>query len=341
MTTPQPAHANLPDTFASTPLLRVEGLHKQFPIKKGFFNRTVGHVHAVNDVSLDVYPGETLGIVGESGCGKSTLARCILQLIAPSAGHVWFEGHDLPQLSAKALRPIRREMQIIFQNPYSSLDPRMRISDTLKEPFLIHRIARSTALEKEIRSLLDCVGLSQATYDRYPHELSGGQRQRVGIARAIALKPKLIIADEAVSALDVSVQAQILNLLMDLKREFNLTYIFIAHNLSVVEFISDRVAVMYLGQVVEQGPSAEVYHNPLHPYTKALLSAVSVPDPDYDLKNRILLQGDLPSPANLPSGCVFHTRCMYADDTCRSQKQTMIDYAPHHHAARCFKAPSL
>ncbi len=322
------------------PLLRLEHVTKAFPIKKGFFNREVGAIQAVSDISLDIYRGETLGIVGESGCGKSTLGRCILQLIRPTSGKVLFEGRDLTQLSPKALRPIRRDMQIVFQNPYSSLDPRMSIGDTIREPFIIHKIAKGKALREEVRTLIDLVGLPKAAYERYPHELSGGQRQRVGIARALALKPKFIVADEPVSALDVSVQAQILNLLMDLKSEFNLTYLFIAHNLSVVEYISDRVAVMYLGKIAEVAPASQLYEKPLHPYSKALLSAISIPDPDYDHSSRILLEGDLPSPANPPSGCRFHTRCPYKVEVCTSQIPEQAEYG-HHHIAACHRISEI
>ena len=302
----QPEYSSPPQAQPEV-LVRLEHVTKNFPIRKGFFNRTVGQVQAVTDVSLDIYRGETLGIVGESGCGKSTLGRCILQLIRPTSGHVSFEGQDLTRLSTGQLRSIRRDMQIVFQNPYSSLDPRMKIGSTLAEPFQIHRVASGAALRKEVSRLLDLVGLPQSAMQRFPHELSGGQRQRVGIARALALNPKFIVADEPVSALDVSIQAQILNLMMDLKRELGLTYLFIAHNLSVVEYISDRVAVMYLGKLAEVGSARQVYEKPLHPYSKALLSAISVPDPDYDHSGRILLEGDLPSPANPPSGCRFPT----------------------------------
>ncbi len=313
-------------------LIRLENVTKEFPIRKGFFNRTVGQIQAVTNVSLDIYKGETLGVVGESGCGKSTLGRCILQLLRPTSGRVLFEGQDLTQLSPRELRAWRRDMQIVFQNPYSSLDPRMSIGDSIAEPFRIHRVFRGVALQNEVRRLLDLVGLPKDAYGRYPHELSGGQRQRVGIARALALKPKFIVADEPVSALDVSVQAQILNLMMDLKKEFGLTYLFIAHNLSVVEYISDRVAVMYLGEVVEVAKAGELYDRPLHPYTKALLSAVAVPDPNYDYSKRLLLEGDLPSPANPPSGCRFHTRCPYKIEICSHDIPQMTDYLPGHSA---------
>lgn len=313
-------------------LISLEHVTKRFPIRKGFFNKTVGHIQAVTDVSLDIYRGETLGIVGESGCGKSTLGRCILQLIRPTSGKVLFEGQDLTQLSNSQLRPLRRDMQIIFQNPYSSLDPRMTIGNTISEPFIIHRLAKGKQRQDEVYKLLDLVGLPRSAYNRYPHELSGGQRQRVGIARALALKPKFIVADEPVSALDVSVQAQILNLLMDLKKEFGLTYLFIAHNLSVVEYISDRVAVMYLGQIAEVTSARQLYEKPLHPYSQALLSAISIPDPEHDHSQRVLLEGDLPSPANPPSGCRFHTRCQYAVDHCQQADPLLQEYLPGHYA---------
>ena len=316
------SHPAQPDQ-ASSPLIRVSHLHKRFPIKKGLLHKTVGNIHAVSDVSLDIYPGEIMGLVGESGCGKSTLGRCILQLIRPSEGQVLFDGTDLTKLSPKALRPYRRDMQIVFQNPYSSLDPRMSIGDTLSEPFLIHGLARGHVLAAEVKQLIDIVGLPKDTATRFPHELSGGQRQRVCIARALALKPKFIVADEPVSALDVSVQAQILNLLKDLKDTYNLTYLFIAHNLSVVEYLCDRIAVMYLGEIVEQAPSAALATHPYHPYSQALISAVSVPDPTYDRSQRILLQGDLPSPDNPPSGCRFHTRCRHAQARCAEETPVM------------------
>ncbi len=321
-------------------LISLEHVTKHFPIKKGFFNRTVGQIQAVTGVNLDIYRGETLGIVGESGCGKSTLGRCILQLIRPTSGKVIFEGQDLTTLSPTQLRPLRRDMQIVFQNPYSSLDPRMSIGDTVAEPFVIHHMAHGKKFQDEVKTLLDLVGLPKSAYSRYPHELSGGQRQRVGIARALALKPKFIVADEPVSALDVSVQAQILNLLMDLKKEFQLTYLFIAHNLGVVEYISDRVAVMYLGEVVEVAPARQLYEKPLHPYTQALLSAISIPDPNYDHSQRVLLDGDLPSPANPPSGCRFHTRCSYNIEVCQQERPCLEEYFPGH-VAQCHRVKDI
>jgi len=329
--TPQSPQATPP--MPTSPLLSVQGVSKRFAVRKGFFNRTVGHIHALSDVSLNVYPGETLGIVGESGCGKSTLGRAILQLIRPSEGAVWFDGTDLTQLSQRALRPWRKHMQMVFQNPYSSLNPRMSIETILAEPFIIHQTAKGPQRMREIKALLSNTGLPESVLGRFPHELSGGQRQRVCIARALALKPKLIVADEPVSALDVSVQAQILNLMQDLKAEYGLTYIFIAHNLSVVEYISDRLAVMYLGQIVETGPAQAVYQQPRHPYTQALLSAVAVPDPSYDTGRRILLEGDLPSPQNPPSGCRFHTRCRHQTEICATTPPSPVDFSSGHWAA--------
>lgn len=322
------------------PFIKLEKLSKHFPIHKGFFNRKVGEVQAVTEIDLDIYAGETLGVVGESGCGKSTLGRSILQLLRPSAGRVLLDGTDLCTLSNRQLQPLRREMQIVFQNPYSSLDPRMTIGETVAEPLKVHHLYKGPALTQRVAELLDMVGLPRDAFRRYPHEFSGGQRQRVGIARAIALNPRFIVADEPVSALDVSVQAQILNLLDDLKKEFKLTYLFIAHNLSVVEYISDRVAVMYLGKIVEMAPASSLYHQPLHPYTKALLSAIPVPDPTVDLSQRVLLQGDLPSPSNPPSGCRFHTRCPYVVDKCRSEVPAGIEYLPGH-VAYCHRVPEI
>ncbi len=322
------------------PLIRLEGVTKHFPIHKGFFNRKVGDVQAVTGIDLTIFQGETLGVVGESGCGKSTLGRCILQLLRPTAGHVYLDDQDLTTLSNRQLRPLRRDMQMIFQNPYSSLDPRMTVGETISEPLQVHHLHKGPTLTKRVYELLDMVGLPRDAYRRYPHEFSGGQRQRVGIARAISLNPRFIVADEAVSALDVSVQAQILNLLGDLKKAFNLTYLFIAHNLSVVEYISDRVAVMYLGKIAEVAPAGELYHNPLHPYTKALLSAIPVPDPSVDHSQRTLLQGDLPNPANPPSGCRFHTRCPYVVDRCKQEVPEGIEYLPGH-IGYCHRIPEI
>ncbi len=314
-------------------LLKVEKLQKYFPIRKGIVvQRHVGDVKAVDGVSFDIRRGETLGMVGESGCGKSTIGRTILRLLEPTAGKVTFEGKVLNDLSGEEMRKMRSEMQMIFQDPYASLNPRMRVGDIIGEPILIHGISNRVEREKRVRKLLDVVGLSPYHGARYSHEFSGGQRQRIGIARALSVNPKLIVCDEPVSALDVSIQAQVINLLEDLQKEFNLTYLFIAHDLSVVKHISDRVVVMYLGKMVELSESKELYKNPLHPYTIALLSAIPVPDPTVK-KDRIILKGDVPSPVNPPSGCHFHTRCPKVQEICKKQDPEFKDIGNGHYVA--------
>jgi oligopeptide transport system ATP-binding protein len=317
------------------PLLEVTNLVKHFPIKSGILiDRQVGAVQAVDDVSFAVAEGETLGLVGESGCGKSTLARSILQLLRPTSGSVRFRGTELTDLGRRELRPLRREMQMIFQDPYASLNPRKRVGQIVGDPLKLHGIASGKELRARVESLLERVGLSAEHYNRFPHEFSGGQRQRIGIARALALEPKMVIADEPVSALDVSIQAQIINLLEDLQDEFNLTYVFVAHDLGVVRHVSDRIAVMYLGKIVEIGPSEEVYSNPIHPYTVSLLSAVPIADPKTNReREQIVLEGDVPSPANPPQACRFHTRCPRATDICSELEPQLVHYGNGHWAA--------
>jgi oligopeptide transport system ATP-binding protein len=309
-------------------LLEVEHLKKYFPIRKGIFSRVVGQVKAVDDVSFAIRLGETLGLVGESGCGKTTTGRAILRLIEPSEGKVRFEGTDLLGLQGNALRKMRRKMQIIFQDPYSSLNPRMTVGSIVGEGLAIHKLAKGKERQERVAALLHEVGLDPQYINRYPHEFSGGQRQRIGIARALALAPSFIVCDEPVSALDVSIQAQIVNLLVRLKEEHHLAYLFISHDLSVVEYISDRVAVMYLGEIVELASNADLYRNPLHPYTKALMSAIPVPDPQQKRK-RIILPGDVPSPANPPPGCRFHPRCPVAVARCKTATPSLKSYDGH------------
>ena len=307
----------------TAPLLKVQNLVKHFPIRGGILSRSVGQVHAVDGVSFELPAGETLGVVGESGCGKSTTGRCILRLIEPTSGQVWFEGKSVTDAGKSELRALARDMQIIFQDPFASLNPRMTVSAIIGEALTIHQLTKTRAdYDARIVQLLETVGLAADHMRRYPHEFSGGQRQRIGIARALAVSPKLIVCDEAVSALDVSIQAQVINLLEDLQSQLGLTYIFIAHDLSVVEHISQRVAVMYLGRIVEIAAARDLYTRPQHPYTEALLSAVPIPDPTVKRK-RILLQGDVPSPINPPPGCHFHTRCPIAQPQCRVESPVL------------------
>lgn len=318
--------------MAGDTLLEVHDLKKHFPIKGGVFSKTIGHVYAVDGISFSLQSGETLGLVGESGCGKSTTGRTILRLIEPTDGSVKFEGQEITDLDKGNMRSLRREMQIIFQDPYASLNPRMTVGSIIGEPLEIHKIAKGSEKEDQVASLLEKVGLRSEDMRKYPHEFSGGQRQRIGIARALGLNPKLIVCDEPVSALDVSIQAQVINLLEDLQEEFGLSYLFIAHNLNVVEHISNRVAVMYLGKIVELTTDTELYANPQHPYTEALLSAVPVPDPTAE-KRRIILQGDVPSPINPPSGCHFHTRCPYKEKICEEEVPEFKDIGGGHWVA--------
>jgi oligopeptide transport system ATP-binding protein len=315
-------------------LLRVESLTKYFPIRRGVFQRHVGDVKAVDGVSFNVYRGETLGLVGESGCGKTTTGRTIIRLYEPTAGHVYFEGTDLAQIKGRELRQIRRKMQMIFQDPYASLSPRMNVLGIVGEPLEVHNAARGQERRDRVAQLLEMVGLDPAYMTRYPHEFSGGQRQRIGLARSLALNPDLIICDEPISALDVSIQAQVVNLLEDLQDQLGLTYMFIAHDLSMVRHISSRVAVMYLGKIVELTDRETLYSNPLHPYTQALLSAVPVPDPFIEeRRQRIILEGDLPSPADPPLGCNFNTRCPVAIDTCFEVDPEFLEVEEGHHCA--------
>ena len=319
-------------------LVKVRDLKMYFPITQGIIiQRRVGAIKAVDGVSFDIMRGETLGLVGESGCGKSTTGRAMLQLYRPTAGEVYFEDQNLTTLKGERLRRMRRRMQMIFQDPYASLNPRMTVGDIIGEPMVVHNIAKGKERRERVQELLRVVGLNPYFVNRYPHEFSGGQRQRIGVARALAVQPDFIICDEPISALDVSIQAQIINLLEDLQTEFDLTYLFIAHDLSVVRHISDRVAVMYLGKIVELTTRQELYEHPLHPYTQALLSAVPIPDPVVEEKRRrIILEGDVPSPANPPVGCNFNTRCSVAMDICKEQEPEFVDVGGGHQVA-CFR----
>ena len=320
-------------------LLRVEDLKVYFPIRRGVFRSVVGHVHAVDGVSFSIRRGETLGLVGESGCGKTTTGRAIMKFNQPIGGKIYFAGQELLSLNENRFRPFRRRIQMIFQDPYASLNPRMTVRDTVGEPLSIYRISRGADLERNIQKYLSLVGLSPRFIDRYPHEFSGGQRQRIGIARALALNPDLIVCDEPISALDVSIQAQIVNLLEDLQKELNLTYLFIAHDLSMVRHISDRVAVMYLGTIVELASSQELHAQPMHPYTQALMSAVPIPDPKVERRrSRTILTGDVPSASNPPSGCHFRTRCPLADTICALERPKLVEISTGHLAA-CHMLP--
>jgi oligopeptide/dipeptide ABC transporter ATP-binding protein len=316
------------------PLLEAKHIRKYFPVRGGVVNRQVAQVHAVDDVSFTLAERETLGLVGESGCGKSTLGRCIVRLLEPTSGEIDFEGRDITKLGQRALRPLRRELQMVFQDPYASLNPRKRVGTIVTDPLKIHGMGDRRSRRNRVQELLQTVGLSPEHYNRFPHEFSGGQRQRIGLARALAVEPKLIVADEPVSALDVSIQAQMLNLLEDLQEEFGLTYVFIAHDLSVVRHVSDRIAVMYLGKLVELSPAEELYTRPIMPYTEALLSAVPIPDPDLsDRRERIVLSGEVPSPVDPPRACRFQPRCPYATEICAQVEPPLVDYGDGHLAA--------
>ena len=340
MTTPETQAQGAAASTDDEVLLEVRDLKMYFPVSSGLvFQKTVAYIKAVDGISFTVKRGETLGLVGESGCGKTTTGRCILQLYKPTEGQVLFEGQDLTSLSTRQMREKRREMQVIFQDPYSSLNPRMTAGNIIGEPLIVHGLVHGKAEYRErVADLLQNVGLNPYMADRFPHEFSGGQRQRIGVARALSVGPKFIVADEPVSALDVSIQAQIINLLEDLQEQFGLTYLFIAHDLSVVRHISDRVGVMYLGRLMEVAERNEIYVNPVHPYTRALLSAVPIPDPVIDAqRERILLTGEVPSPLNPPSGCVFHPRCPIANDDCQQHIPELREVGPNHWAA-CLRA---
>ena len=321
------------ESLPGAPILEARGLHTYFPIRHGILQRTVGHVRAVDGVDLAVMPGETLGLVGESGCGKSTLGRTLLRLLPATSGEIRFEGRDIVGLHGAELKALRRDMQIIFQDPVGSLDPRMTVREIVGEGLATHGMGSGRERDARVREMLERVGLRPEVAGRYPHEFSGGQRQRIGIARALVLRPKVVIADEPVSALDVSIQSQVLNLLVELKRDFNLTYLFVAHNLAVVGYISDRIAVMYLGKVVELAPAAALYQRPLHPYTVALLSAIPEPVPGRK-RQRVVLSGDVPSPIAPPSGCRFRTRCPLAQQICAEQEPP-LELKPQGHLAAC------
>ena len=317
---------------SNMPVLEVKDLKKHFPVKKGLLRHTVGHVYAVDGISFSINEGETLGLVGESGCGKTTAGRAVLRLIEPTSGSVKVEGKEITGLSKMEMRPYRREMQIVFQDPFSSLNPRMTAGDIVGEPLQVHGVTGRKVRRDRVAALFERVGLRPAQMANYPHQFSGGQRQRIGIARALALGPKLIVGDEPVSALDVSIQAQVINLLQDLQRERRLSYLFISHNLAVVEHISHRIAVMYLGRIVEYADTRSIFTRAQHPYTEALLSAVPVPDPAVKRKKRVL-QGDVPSPVNPPAGCHFHTRCPYAEARCKVEVPLLREIAPGHHVS--------
>ncbi len=326
-------------TEGQAPLVQVEGLTKLFPVRRGLFSRTVGYVHAVEDVSFAIWPGQTLGLVGESGCGKTTLGRTLVRLLEPTAGRIYFDGQDVTQARGETLRMLRRHMQIIFQDPFSSLNPRMTVQAIVEEGLLIHRQGEKQERRDRVRQILEAVGLDASAMNRYPHEFSGGQRQRIGLARALVLQPKFLVLDEPISALDVSIQSQIINLLVELRERFRLTYLLISHDLGVVQYLSDRVAVMYLGQIVEMANSQELYQNPLHPYTQALLSAIPTMTPSKQ-RSRIVLSGDVPSPIRPPSGCRFHPRCPMAPQLCRQREDICKRVTPelieiNGHFVRC------